>query len=273
MGKLNINNVQLARIRSFAQRGNDEAAVIAAILDGVKQLGLTAGAEATNAIPVTVQVQDLDSAAVAGTQDIRVRSIPALGAEFTAFLAETSPLPAVTAGGSGVGKTLTANAVGVLTVDGIDTVLADILLVAGQATVADNGLYTVTTEGTGGAAFVLTRLATFDEASEVLAGTRVKITGGKFLAGKTFVLTTNGAVVVDTTDLIFTDLDGGSVGGITDGGSGSIISGAGSHDVWARTDANGELVLNITNLRAAENLLVFALDDGSTEVLSLTFAA
>ena len=80
MGKLRLNSLQLARLKSFASRGVDEAAVISAILDGIKVLDFTVGAEATNVINVAAQVRDLDGSAVAGPLNVRVVSIPIAGA-------------------------------------------------------------------------------------------------------------------------------------------------------------------------------------------------
>src|SRR3972149_3276601 len=85
-----------------------------------------------------------------------------LGRKLSCRCATAAALPAVTAAGSGVGKTLTADAVGVLTVDGIATFLNDRILVKNQVTGANNGIYLCTTEGTAGVAFVLTRATDFD---------------------------------------------------------------------------------------------------------------
>jgi phage tail-like protein len=72
-------------------------------------------------------------------------------------LATAAALPTVTGTGA---TTLTATANGVLTVDGVATVLNNTILVQNQASGAQNGFYQVTTQGTASVAFVLTRLAT-----------------------------------------------------------------------------------------------------------------
>ena len=118
-------------------------------------------------------------------------------------IATNAALPACTPAGSGVGKTLTANAVGILTVDGIATVLNNRILVKNQAAGADNGIYKVTTEGTAGVAFVLTRTTDFDADSEVTAGAFVFVAEGTVGADHGFVLTTNDPITVDTTALAF----------------------------------------------------------------------
>ena len=125
-------------------------------------------------------------------------------------LATTAALPACTAGGSGVGKTLTMNAVGVLTVDEVATVLNDRVLVKNQATGADNGIYRVTTEGTAGAAAVLTRATDADQAAEVTAGMFTFAEKGTANGDKGFVLTTDDPITVDTTALAFSQFAGSS---------------------------------------------------------------
>lgn len=126
-------------------------------------------------------------------------------------VASAAALPANTAAGSGAGKTLTINAVGILTVDGVNTVLNDRILVKNEATGANNGIYKVTTEGTAGVAAVLTRATDFDQDAEVTAGAFAFIEEGTASADKGFVLTTNDPITVDTTSLSFTSFS--SAGG------------------------------------------------------------
>lgn len=93
------------------------------------------------------------------------------------FYATTAALPTNTyANGTlGVGATLTANAVGVLSVDGVAVQLGDPIMVNNEATAANNGLYTVTTLGTGGVNYVLTRRVDFDQAAETVTGALVPV--------------------------------------------------------------------------------------------------
>lgn len=117
-------------------------------------------------------------------------------------VATAADLPANTPAGSGVGKTLTADAVGILTVDGVNTVLGDRILVkdyGGGASSSHNGIYEVTTEGTAGVAFVLTRATDQDEDAEMTAGNSVFAEEGTANADKGFVLVTNDPITVDTT--------------------------------------------------------------------------
>ena len=120
-------------------------------------------------------------------------------------------LPAVTAAGSGVGKTLTADAVGVLTVDGVAMVLNDELIVNDQATGSDNGVYVMTTEGTGGVAFILTRRTDFDQDAEVTAGAHLFVAEGATKSDTGWVLSTNDPITVDTTALTFVQFSSAGV--------------------------------------------------------------
>jgi hypothetical protein len=78
-------------------------------------------------------------------------------------------LPAVTYsnGASGIGATLTENSAAALVVDGYTSLLGDRLLVKNQASAFQNGVYTMTTLGTGIIPFVLTRALDFDQPSDI----------------------------------------------------------------------------------------------------------
>ncbi len=130
-------------------------------------------------------------------------------------LATAAALPACTSSGSGVGKTLTGDAYGVLTIDSVASVLNDRILVQDQSTGADNGIFDVTTEGTGGVAFVLTRSTDFDEDAEVTAGAFTFIEEGTINGDKGFVLTTNDPITVDTTALVFSQFSSAGAGATT----------------------------------------------------------
>lgn len=100
-------------------------------------------------------------------------------------LATTTALPTNTYnnGTSGVGATLTATSDGVITIDGADITLNERVLVKNESAAANNGIYTVTTVGTSGAAYVLTRAADANtpgtaNPNEIGYGTYVLVTAG-----------------------------------------------------------------------------------------------
>lgn len=131
----------------------------------------------------------------------------ALGAKKAVRVATAAALPAYTAAGSGVGKTLTANVNGSINTAGIDGVttltLNDRVLVHSEnsgGTHVDHGIYYVSAVGNAGAPWVLTRALDADQDSEVSDGQFI-IVGEGTQAGYGFVLITDNPVVVDTTAL------------------------------------------------------------------------
>lgn len=122
-------------------------------------------------------------------------------------VATAAALPAYTQLGAGAGATLTADAVGVLTVDGVNIVLNDRILVKDAVDPANNGIYTCTTEGTGGVAFVLTRATDHDVDAEVTNGDFVLVTEGDTLANKGFYISTLDPITVDTTEVTWSQFD------------------------------------------------------------------
>ena len=122
-----------------------------------------------------------------------------------ARLATTAALPAFTHnnGASGVGATLTANAAGVLTVDGSVVVLGDRILCKNGANKVTDGIFVCTTEGTELVAFVLTRATDFDTATKVKWGSFIQISEGTVNAGKLFQMTQRAAITMGTTQILF----------------------------------------------------------------------
>ena len=86
-------------------------------------------------------------------------------------------------------------------VDGIGTVAGQRVLVKNQTNKAENGIYTV-----GGSAW--TRATDFDSSTEVTAGAFVFVEEGTTQADTGWVLTTDGAITVGTTQLDFTQFSG-----------------------------------------------------------------
>ena len=121
--------------------------------------------------------------------------------------ATIAALPAYTAAGSGPTKTLTMNAVGVLTIDGIATVLSNRVLVKDEAAShLDHGVYYVSVEGTGAVAAVLTRATDANTSAKVTAGMLVPVEEGSPVnADQLFMLTTNNPITLDTTALGFSN--------------------------------------------------------------------
>lgn len=134
--------------------------------------------------------------------------------------------PTYSNGTSGVGATLTAGANAALTVDGTAVALNDRILVKNQASGLQNGIYTVTTVGSGAAAWVLTRAADDDTAGEISAGSFVFVQEGSANSDTGWVQTTNNPITVGTTALVFTQFSGAGAVDVGTGlsRSGTIIS-------------------------------------------------
>jgi len=124
-------------------------------------------------------------------------------------LATAAALPANTYnnGTSGVGATLTANANGALTVDGVAAVAGNRILVKNEATQANNGVYTVTQVGDGSTPYILTRATDFDSAGtgvdQIDAGDFFLVTAGSTLANTSWVQQTPLPITVGTTAIVF----------------------------------------------------------------------
>ena len=125
-----------------------------------------------------------------------------------ATTAVLSGTPTYNNGTAGVGATLTAAGVGTLSVDGQNAAAGFRILVKSQANAAHNGVYTVTTEGTGGVAYVLTRATDFDTAApgEIANNAYFFVNDGDTLIGFSFVLSQLASpIVVGTTALPFNE--------------------------------------------------------------------
>jgi hypothetical protein len=95
------------------------------------------------------------------------------------------------------------------TVDGITLVLGNRVLVKDQSTGAQNGIYTVTTLGTG-ANGTWTRATDADTAGELNSGALVPVEEGTVSADTLWMLTTNDPITIGTTALVFARKDGGN---------------------------------------------------------------
>ncbi len=125
-------------------------------------------------------------------------------------LATVAALPANTYnnGTSGVGATLTANANGALSVDGVAVVAGNRILVKNEVAGANNGVYVVTQTGDGSTPYILTRATDFDSAGtgvdQIDQGDFFLVTGGSTLANTSWVQQTPLPITVGTTAIVFT---------------------------------------------------------------------
>ena len=145
-------------------------------------------------------------------------------------------------GSSGVGATLTASSNGAIVVDGVSLSVGDRLLVKNQTTAAENGIYSVTTQGDGSTAFVLTRATPEDQPSELSGGAFVFVEEGTANADNGYVFTHTGAPTFGTTALDVAQFSG----------AGQIDSGAALSKTGNRLDVevdNSSIEVNVDALR------------------------
>ena len=178
-------------------------------------------------------------------------------------------------GSSGVGATLTASSNGAIVVDGVSLSVGDRLLVKNQTTASENGIYSVTTQGDGSTAFVLTRATPEDQPSELSGGAFVFVEEGTANADNGYVFTHTGAPTFGTTSLDVAQFSGA---GQID--SGAALSKTGNRldvevdnsSIEVATDSLRVKALGITNAMLAGNIAsskladpIFFTDESSTQ--------
>jgi hypothetical protein len=124
-------------------------------------------------------------------------------------LATVAALPANTYnnGTSGVGATLTANANGALSIDGVAVVATNRVLIKNEAAAANNGVYTVTQIGDGSTPYILTRATDFDSTGsgvdQIDQGDFFLVNAGSTLANTSWVQQTPLPITIGTTAITF----------------------------------------------------------------------
>lgn len=126
-------------------------------------------------------------------------------------LMTTVALPACTASGAGVGKTLIANVNGALTIDGVLTVSGNRVAINNQVASKDNGIYIVTQVGDGSHPFILTRAADANSSIEVTSGLSFFVEEGTANDNTQWSLATNNPITLDTTALNWSKISAGTL--------------------------------------------------------------
>ncbi len=99
-------------------------------------------------------------------------------------------------GASGVGATLTnAGVQAAIQLDGVSPNVGQRVLIKNQASSLQNGIYTVTTVGSGATNWVLTRATDYDTPSEVAPGDLVILTGGTTQSQSSWIETATVAAI------------------------------------------------------------------------------
>jgi hypothetical protein len=177
-------------------------------------------------------------------------------------LATTGALPACTYdnGDTGYGATLTANANGALSIDGIAVVAGHRILVKDQVDTTQNGIYVATNAGGASAEFVLTRATDYDQGFEIFEADVVAIGAAGTANGRTLwtMFTTDTEIELGTTDISWSligarpsetlDVFGAALGGVlyrgpdgwatlAPGDDGQVLTVISGYPEWA--DATG----------------------------------
>lgn len=120
-------------------------------------------------------------------------------------------------GAAGVGATLTNSAsLQPFQVDGFTPVVGDRILVYNQLNAFENGVYTVTTVGSGSVAWVLTRATDCDsyglkDPNALGEGDAFFVTSGLTGAGETYVCNTSGTITFGTTAITFVQVSSAQI--------------------------------------------------------------
>jgi hypothetical protein len=165
---------------------------------------ITTGASSATDIVNKAYVDNAVSAGVHFHEPVRVESPINLNATYNN-------------GTAGVGATLTnAGTQAALVIDGITMVVADRVLVYEQTTQTQNGVYVVTSIGSGSTNWVLTRSSdadTFvtDSPDGLSEGSTFFVQEGATGAGETYTCNTQGTIVFGTTNITFVQVSSAQI--------------------------------------------------------------
>jgi hypothetical protein len=226
------------------------------IVDASKNLDLGAGLISTSGVPTAtnhlVNKKYVDDLA----QGLDVKA--------SVHVATAAALPACTYnnGSSGVGATLVADVNGELVVDGHTVNNNEYVLVKNQTPTLQNGIYTVTASGNVNSPFILTRRTDVDTGTELTSGSFCFVEQGTSNASTGWVLSTQGAIAIGTTGLVFTQF---SSAGVADAGDGlqkvgTLISVKSASANRIAVSPGGVDLATISGLTASTEQVMFSVD-------------
>jgi hypothetical protein len=164
-----------------------------------------------------------------------------------------SALPAVTYsnGTSGVGATLTKSTNGAIgSIDGYAVSIGDRILVKNQASALQNGIYEVTSLGSGSIPFVLTRPTDADTNTEIKYGRFVFVQNGTLNGGFGFINTSpTNPISIGTDDITYTTFNSAQT---TVAGAGLSKTG---NTVDIGTASSGRIVVNADDIDLASGVV------------------
>lgn len=170
----------------------------------------------------------------------------------TSVYAATTTNLTVTQSGAGVGATLTnAGAQATFALDGVNPPVGSNVLIKNLAAPANEGIYTVTSVGSGSTNWVLTRATSYDTATEINNTGLIIIQNGSTLAGTAWYNATT-IVTVDTTAFSYSQFgniifpvslaQGGTGASLTASNGGIFYSTASAGAILAGTATAGKVL-------------------------------
>ena len=177
--------------------------------------------------------------------------------------------------------TITAGSNGAFSIDSQVPTAGDRILLKNQSTTTQNGIYTVTTVGSGSAAYVLTRTPDADAASEITGGAFVFVEEGTANADNGYVFTHNGEPTLGTDAISVAQFSGaGQITGgdaITKTGN-SLAVAVDNASIEINSDAirvkalgitNAMLAGSITNAKLTNSGITITGSDASSDAVAL----
>lgn len=128
---------------------------------------------------------------------------------------------------------------GTQTVDGVALIAGDRILVKDQASASTNGIYVV-------AAGAWSRATDYDDNTEINSASAIPVEAGTANGDAVFILTTDGAIAIGSTNLEFTRLGGSGVS-YTAGANGGLTLSGSAFSILL--DTNSGLVLSSTGIK------------------------
>ncbi len=172
-------------------------------------------------------------------------------------------------GTAGVGATLTNSGTqAAFAVDGVTPTTNDRVLVKDQTTAAENGIYVLTTVGSGSANWVLTRATPEDQPAELSGGSFIFIEEGTANGDNGYVFTHTGAPTFGTTALDVTQFSG--AGQIN---AGAALTKSGNQMDVAVDDSSVEInadALRVKALGITNSMLAGSIDGAKIENFTFT---
>lgn len=196
---------------------------------------------------------------------------------FTVILAAQAATTAnlnATQAGAGIGATLTnAGAMAAFSVDGYAASLNDRILVKDQTLTEHNGVYTVTTVGSGAVNWVLTRATDYDQPAEIQPGTLIAVNNGTVNANTSWLETAT-VVTVDTDPILFSQFTfapgqflqvSNNLSDVANASTSRTNLGLGTAATKDASDNGEAVVASVTGVFTPGNRAVFADANGTIE--------